>query len=60
MPTPNGNTAIRAREQTEKNLARWRDEVARRKARKIRGEAAALVAPVILPPRIVIRERLRQ
>lgn len=60
MPTPNGNTARRAREQSEKNLARWRDEVARRKARKIRGEAAALVAPVILPPSIVIRERLRQ
>ena len=59
MPTPNHETAVRARAQTEKNLTAWRDEVRRRKARKIAGDAAARVAPVILPPEIVIRERGR-
>jgi len=45
-------TLAKSRAHKEKLMQAWRDEVARRKARKIAADAAAEIAPVVMPPHL--------
>ncbi len=52
MPYYTEETLAKSRAHKEKMMTAWRDEVARRKARRIAADAAAEIAPTVLPPHL--------